>query len=54
MTALRQASEAGKISPLMLAKAEKLLGVGVVSGEASGEMTDRTQILRGNKNQLTR
>ena len=35
----------------MLAKAVKLLGA---SGESSGEMTDRTQILRGNKNQLTR
>ena len=47
MTALRHASEVGKISPLMLAKVEKLLG-------ASEKVTDRNQILRSSKNLLTR
>ena len=52
LEAMKQAMEAGKISPLMFAKAEKLLGAGNAS--AADEPTDRTQILRGNKNQLTR
>ena len=49
--ALKQASEAGKISPVVLAKAEKLLG-GV--GASAEEATDRSQLLRSNRNQLTR
>ena len=44
---LKQAVEAGKVSPLMVAKAEKL-----VNAPAADEATDRTQILRGNRNQL--
>ena len=47
LAALKQAVEAGKVSPLMLAKAEKLL-----NAPAADETTDRTQILRGNRNQL--
>jgi hypothetical protein len=47
--ALRQAVDAGTVSPLLLAKAEKLLGA--VSAE---EATDRNMILRHNRNQLTR
>ena len=47
LEALKQAVEAGKVSPLMVAKAEKL-----VNAPAAEEATDRTQILRGNRNQL--
>jgi hypothetical protein len=49
LAALKQAAEAGKVSPLMLAKAEKLL-----NASSANEATDRTQLMRGNKNQLTR
>ena len=49
LAALKQAAEAGKVSPLMLAKAEKLL-----NASGANEATDRTQLMRGNKNQLTR
>ena len=48
MDALRQAMEAGRLSPWMYAKAEKLLV------PQADEMTDRTKILRGDKNQLMR
>lgn len=48
MDALRQAMEAGQISPLLYAKAEKLLAA--PGGE---EATDRSRILRNNRNQLT-
>ena len=51
IAALKQASEAGKISPLVLAKAEKLLGG---AGAAMEEATDRGKLLRSNRNQLTR
>ena len=48
MDALRQAVEKGRISPLLLARAEKLLGV----GPGSDELTDRTQVVRGGRNKL--
>jgi len=48
MEVLKQAAEAGKVSPLMVAKIEKLL-----NAPAAEEATDRTQILRGSRNQLT-
>ena len=51
LAALKQASEAGKISPLVLAKAEKLLGG---ADAALEEATDRSKVLRSNRNQLTR
>jgi hypothetical protein len=48
LEALRQAMEAGRLSPCAYAKAEKLLA------PEQDETTDRTKILRGSKNQLTR
>ena len=48
LAALKQAAGAGKVSTLMVAKIEKLL-----NAPAAEEATDRTQILRGSRNQLT-
>ncbi len=53
LAALKQAMQETRISPLLLAKAEKLLNAagGMTGAE---EKTDRNQILRNNKNMLTR
>ncbi len=48
MDALRKAVEKGRISPLLLAQAEKLLGM----GPGKDELTDRSQVVRGGKNKL--
>ncbi len=48
MDALRKAVEKGRISPLLLARAEKLLGM----GPSADELTDRTQVVRGGRNKL--
>ncbi len=48
MDTLRKAVEKGRISPLLLARAEKLLGM----GPGADELTDRAQVVRGNRNKL--
>ncbi len=48
LNALRQAAEKGRISPLLLLKAEKALG----AGPGADEMTDRSRVVRGNRNKL--
>lgn len=48
MDALRAAVEKGRISPLLLARAEKVLGL----GQGADELTDRSQVVRGSRNKL--
>lgn len=48
MDALRKAVEKGRISPLLLAQAEKLLGMGL----GADEPVDRDKVVRGGRNQL--
>jgi hypothetical protein len=46
--ALKQAAQRARISPLMLARAERLLG----AGPAGDEPVDRSQVLSRRRNQL--
>lgn len=46
--ALRKAVEKGRISPLLLARAEKLLGM----GPGADALTDRSQVVSGGRNKL--
>ena len=48
MDALCKAVEKGRISPLLLAQAEKLLGM----GPGADEPVDRDKVVRGGRNQL--
>jgi hypothetical protein len=49
LAALKQAAERGRISPLLLVKAEKLLD----AGPGADEPVDRSQVLSRNRNKLT-
>ena len=48
LEALKQAAQRARISPLMLARAERLLG----AGPAGDEPVDRSQVLSRRRNQL--